>query len=101
MPVPGRGPRPMLTSPMTLRLARTTPAADGFHMPAEFEPQDRCYLVWPERPDTWRLGAKPAQMAFAAVAEAVSRSEPVSVLVSSQRWSHARAVLPPPVSVLG
>ena len=40
----------------------STPVADGFHMPAEFEPHDGCYLIWPERTDTWRLGAKPAHI---------------------------------------
>jgi agmatine deiminase len=59
-------------------------------MPAEWEPHDRCYLIWPERTDNWRLGAKPAQSTFAAVAEAIARSEPVTVLVSDRQWEHAR-----------
>jgi len=61
-------------------------------MPAEWEPHDRCYLVWPERTDNWRLGAKPAQATFAAVAEAIARSEPVTILVSAGQWEHARSV---------
>ena len=39
----------------------STPKADGFRMPGEFEPHRGCYMIWPERPDNWRLGAKPAQ----------------------------------------
>ncbi len=85
---------------MTPLLAHSTPAADGFHMPAEFEGHDRCYLVWPERTDTWRLGAKPAQVAFAAVAEAVGASEETTVLASPRQWSNARASLPPTVRVV-
>ena len=27
-----------------------TPAADGFHMPGEYEPHDGCIIVWPQRP---------------------------------------------------
>ncbi len=77
-----------------------SPADDGFHMPAEFEPHDRCYLIWPERTDTWRLGAKPAQVAFAAVASAISASEPVTMLVSARQWEHARSMLPPTVGVI-
>ena len=69
-------------------------------MPAEFEPHDHCFMVWPERTDTWRLGAKPAQAAFAEVAKVISSSEPVTMLVSSRQWGHARAVLPPDVRVL-
>ena len=53
----------------------STPAADGFRMPGEFEPHAGCWMVWPERPDNWRLGAEPAQAAFAAVAR---RSPPPS-----------------------
>lgn len=78
----------------------TTPAGDGFHMPAEYEPHDRCYLVWPERTDTWRLGAKPAQEAFAAVASAVATSEHVTMIASSRQWEHARSMLPPSVQVI-
>ena len=63
-------------------------------MPGEWEAHERCYLIWPERTDNWRLGAKPAQAAFAAVAEAIAGSEPVTVLASTRQWEHARAVLP-------
>ena len=30
-------------------------------MPAEFEKHAGTYIIWPERPDNWRLGGKPAQ----------------------------------------
>lgn len=66
-------------------MARTLagePSADGFHMPAEFAPHDGCWMIWPERTDNWRLGAKPAQAAFAAVAEAVAETEAMTVCVS-------------------
>lgn len=68
----------------------STPGADGFSMPAEWEPHERCYLIWPERTDNWRLGAKPAQTAFARVAEAIARTEPVTMLVSAGQWENAR-----------
>ena len=42
------------------RTLQTTPRQDGFRAPGEFEPKAGCWLIWPERPDTWRLGAKPA-----------------------------------------
>lgn len=78
----------------------STPRADGFRMPAEWEPHAGCYLVWPERTDTWRLGAKPAQAAFAAVAEAIATTEPVTVLVSRSQWLNARERLPEHVRVI-
>jgi agmatine deiminase len=78
----------------------STPASDGFAMPAEWEPHERCLMIWPERPDTWRLGAKPAQATFAAVAEAIARSEPVTLVASAGQWEHARAVCSPAISVV-
>ena len=42
----------------------TNPKIDGFRMPGEFEPHRGTYMIWPERPDNWRLGAKPAQHVF-------------------------------------
>jgi agmatine deiminase len=72
----------------------STPAADGFRMPGEFEPHDGCWMLWPERTDNWRLGAKPAQKAFASVAEAIARFEPVTMGVSATQFDNARARLP-------
>jgi len=79
---------------------KSTPAADGFRMPAEFEPHDGCWMIWPERTDNWRLGAKPAQEAFAAVASAIAASEPVTMVVSDAQFENARATLPPEVRVV-
>jgi agmatine deiminase len=79
---------------------QSTPAADGYRMPGEFEPHAGCWMAWPERPDNWRLGAKPAQHAFAAVAEAINVSEPVSVGVSDAQFEHCRALLPPSIRVV-
>jgi agmatine deiminase len=77
-----------------------TPAADGFRMPGEFEPHDGCWMAWPERPDNWRLGAKPAQRAFAAVAEAISASEPVTMAVSDAQYERCRAALDESIRVV-
>jgi len=79
---------------------KTTPAADGFRMPGEFEPHDGCWMAWPERPDNWRLGAKPAQEAYAAVAEAIAGSEPVTMAASDAQFENCRAMLPPEVRVV-
>jgi agmatine deiminase len=78
----------------------TTPAADGFSMPAEFEAHDGCWMLWPERPSNWRLGAKPAQKAFAAVATAIATGEPVTVGVSRGQYLQARSMLPDAIRVV-
>lgn len=69
-------------------------------MPGEFEAHAGCWMLWPERTDNWRWGAKPAQAAFAAVATAISASESVTVGVSARQFRNARALLPPCVRVL-
>ena len=43
----------------TITESESTPKADGFFMPAEFAPQDRVWMGWPHRTDTWAHGAKP------------------------------------------
>ena len=78
----------------------TTPAADGFHMPGEFEQHSGCWLLWPERTSNWRCGAKPAQQAFAAVATAIATGEPVTVGVSRAQFVHARSMLPDAIRVV-
>jgi agmatine deiminase len=45
---------------------KATPKENDFRMPGEFEPHEGCWITWPERPDNWRLGAKPAQADRAA-----------------------------------
>lgn len=82
------------------RTLTTTPAADGFMMPAEWSPHAGTWMLWPERPDNWRWGAKPAQAAFAAVASAIARHEPVTMCVSPGQYLNARHALPSAVRVV-
>ncbi len=78
----------------------STPAADGYRMPGEFEPHSGCWMAWPERPDNWRLGARPAQEAYAAVAEAIAVSEPVTMAASATQLERCRSLLSPAVRVV-
>ncbi|KDE41356.1 Agmatine deiminase [Nitrincola lacisaponensis] len=71
----------------------STPLADGFSMPAEWQPHRQTWMIWPERPDNWRLGGKPAQHAFAAVARAIAQFEPVTLGVSAAQYDNAAAQL--------
>ncbi len=81
-------------------LIKTTPRADGFHMPGEFEPHAGIWMLWPERPDNWRLGGRPAQQTFSKVAAVLARFEPVTMGVSQGQYLNARAMLPPAVRVV-
>jgi agmatine deiminase len=78
----------------------STPAADGFRAPGEFEPHSGCWMAWPERPDNWRLGAQPAQESFAAVAEAINASEPLTMAVSDGQFERCRSMLSPSIRVV-
>ncbi len=69
-------------------------------MPGEFEPHCGCWIAWPERSDNWRLDAAPAQEAYAAVAEAIAVSEPVTVGVSDAQFERARSMLSSSVRVV-
>jgi agmatine deiminase len=57
-------------------------------------------MIWPERSDNWRLGAKPAQAVFAQVAAAIVEFEPVTMMVSARQWQVAAAKLPAGVRVV-
>ncbi|NTV36268.1 MAG: agmatine deiminase [Anaerolineaceae bacterium] len=82
------------------KLIESTPRADGFHMPAEFGPHAGSWMLWPERPDNWRQGGKPAQKAFAAVAAAISQFEPLTMGASTAQFRNARHFLPEQVRVV-
>ncbi|HXZ82581.1 MAG TPA: agmatine deiminase [Acidimicrobiales bacterium] len=78
----------------------STPRGDGFRMPGEFEPHAQTWMLWPQRPDNWRLGAKPAQRAWVQVATAISAFEPVTVGVNHDQYENARNMLPNSVRVV-
>jgi agmatine deiminase len=96
----GALPQPLIDLLENMNTLSTTPAADGYRMPGEFERHSGCWMVWPERPDNWRLGAKPAQAAYAAVAHAINASDPVTMAVSDAQFEHCRAVLDASIRVV-
>jgi agmatine deiminase len=73
-----------------MSISNSTPRADGFSMPAEWAAHSQTWMIWPERPDNWRLGGKPAQAAFTAVAKAIAAFEPVTVCVNAGQYANAR-----------
>lgn len=83
-----------------MRKLVSTPKRDGFRMPGEFEKHKGTYMLWPERPDNWRLGAKPAQKVFCEVANAIAKFEPVSVGVNRRAYANAKHMLGENVRVL-
>jgi agmatine deiminase len=82
------------------KIIDSIPRKDGYRMPGEFEAHQGCWMIWPERTDNWRLGAKPAQKIFCQVAEAIARFEPVTMCVSGGQFRNARSVLSDRVRVV-
>ncbi len=78
----------------------STPKKDGFRMPGEFESHKQIWMLWPERPDNWRDGGKPAQKTFTDIVKAISEFEPVTMCVSKEQYANCRHMLPPEVRVV-
>ena len=70
----------------------STPKADGFRMPGEFEPQKRVWMGWPHRCDTWAWGAKPAQKQYAAIARAIAEFAPVYMCANEVDYKNCKEV---------
>ena len=83
-----------------MQILKSTPKQDGFYMPGEFEPHVGCWILWPERKDTWRSNAKPAQKVFAEVAIKISKFEQVTVGVVNKEYLNARKMLPDNIRVV-
>jgi agmatine deiminase len=82
------------------KMLTSIPREDGYRMPGEFEPHSKTWMLWPERSDTWREGARPSQRAFVEVAKAISQFEPVIIGVNPDQYQNARDVLPSLVQVV-
>ena len=83
-----------------MRILHTSPAQDGFFMPAEFAPHDGCLMIWPERGDSWQYGAYAARRAFIQVMRTIAESEKLTVLYSEGQYDNARAQLPDAVRLV-
>ncbi|MBW7571306.1 agmatine deiminase [Caproiciproducens faecalis] len=77
----------------TIHQNDSTPKKDGYRMPGEFENHTGTWMLWPERTDNWRNGAKPAQQVFSNVAKAIAQFEPVTMCVNPDQYENAKAML--------
>ncbi len=77
-----------------------TAAAAGFHMPAEWEPHERCWMAWPCRVETWGDNLAATQRTYADAANAVGDFEPVTMLALPQDVENARRLCSEKVSIL-
>jgi agmatine deiminase len=74
------------------REAAVAPHAEGFAMPAEWAPHERCLISWPTRARAyWGEYYLLAQATHAAVARAIARFEPVLVIAHPGEGGNARS----------
>lgn len=83
-----------------MKTLESTPKQDGYRMPGEFEAHKGVYILWPQRPDNWRNGGKPAQKQFVEVAKAISQFEHVTVGVNDDQYENAVNQLPDNIEVV-
>jgi agmatine deiminase len=69
-----------------------TPREAGYHMPAEWAPHAGCWMAWPCRPQNWD-DIEQARAAYAEVARAVARFEPVTMTANPEDAGGARRAL--------
>ena len=76
-----------------------TPKADGFFMPAEWHPHERTWMMWPCRDCLWDDIGR-TRRAYADVAHAIRRFEPVTVVVPPRCEVEARGILGADIDLL-
>jgi agmatine deiminase len=67
----------------------STPAESGFRMPAEWAPHRGCWMAWPCCAETYP-DLEPAREAFACVARAIARFEPLTMVADPEDAGVAR-----------
>ncbi len=73
--------------------APQTPAALGFRMPAEWEPQVAIWLSWPHNYKTWPSHFRPIPAKFAEIVAVVSRYEEVRINIAKPLQARARRLI--------
>jgi agmatine deiminase len=69
-------------------------------MPPEWAPHDRCWMAWPCRAELWGARMAAARQAYADVAKAIARCEPVTVVARPELTAEASLQLGQGISVL-
>ncbi len=77
-----------------------TPAALGFRMPGPGHPHRRTWMAWPHRQDLYGDGLAQTQRSYAEVAHAISRFEPVAMVVHPAHLDSAKRHLAPNIEIV-
>ena len=67
----------------------SSPKAQGFRMPGEFEPHRGTIMIWPERPGSWPYEARAARRAFKEIIQIIAETEEVFVAAGEKGYESA------------
>ncbi|MBB3065031.1 agmatine deiminase [Limibacillus halophilus] len=76
----------------------TRPSDNGYRMPAEWEPHQRCWMAWPCREELWGDGLEAARDAYAEVARAIAAFEPVTMIANPRDVAEVSLQLGPGIA---
>jgi agmatine deiminase len=85
--------RDAMTEPTALRGPTPTPRQMGFRMPAEWEPQEAVWFVWPRDPLTWPDRVGKARDTFLAAMRHVTPHQRVDLVVHHELAADAEAAV--------
>lgn len=71
-----------------------------FRMPAEWMPHDRCWMIWPRRAEVWGDRMDGTKDGYTAVARAISRFEPVTMIADPEDVHEAGERCGPGIEIL-
>jgi agmatine deiminase len=77
-----------------------TPRDHGFTMVPDWAPHARCWMAWPCRKAPWGGGLDEARRAYAEVAQAIARFEPVTMVARPELVAMASLYCGPGITVL-
>jgi agmatine deiminase len=78
----------------------STPREQGFVMPPEWAPHERCWMAWPCRAEHWGERIAAARQAHAEVAKAIATFEPVTMIARPDLAAEASVQCGQGISVL-
>jgi agmatine deiminase len=78
----------------------STPRDDGFAMAPDWAPHSRCWMAWPCREAPWGGGLEAARRAYADVAQAIVRFEPVTMIARPELVAMASLYCGPGITIL-
>lgn len=64
-----------------------------YRMPAEYERQEACVMIWPWRPGSWSHGAVKARQVFRKIIFEIAQCEEMYVLAGSRQYDDATDML--------